>query len=83
MIKKQHTGDFRQDDWMDPLYLNLLLTEEEKLIKKTANDYCKSKLLPRVIKDNKKCLFDKKIYLEFGSLGFLGSTKRLWSCQNF
>jgi len=74
MVKKQHTGGFRQDDWMDPLYLNLLLTEEEKLIKKTANDYCNSKLLPRVIKDNKKCFFDKKIYLEFGSLGFLGST---------
>ena len=37
MIKKQHTGDFRQDDWMDPLYLNLLLTEEEKLIKKEFN----------------------------------------------
>ena len=74
MVKKQYKRCFRQDDWMDPLYLNLLLTEEEELIKKTASDYCNSKLLPRVIKDNKKCFFDKKIYLEFGSLGFLGST---------
>jgi glutaryl-CoA dehydrogenase len=74
MVKKQQIRDLHQDDWMDPLYLNLLLTEEEKLIKKTANDYCNLKLLPRVIKDNKKCFFDKKIYLEFGSLGFLGST---------
>ena len=74
MVRKQYTRDFYRDDWMDPLYLNLLLTEEEKLIKKTASDYCNSKLLPRVIKDNKKCFFDKKIYLEFGSLGFLGST---------
>ncbi len=74
MIEKQHARDFPQDDWMDPLYLKLLLTEEEKLIKKTANDYCNSKLLPRVIKDNKKCFFDKKIYQEFGSLGFLGIT---------
>ncbi len=74
MVNKQRARGFHQEDWMDPLYLNLLLTEEEKLIKKTANDYCNSKLLPRVIKDNKKCFFDKKIYLEFGSLGFLGST---------
>jgi glutaryl-CoA dehydrogenase len=74
MVNKQDARGFCQDDWMDPLYLNLLLTEEEKLIKKTASDYCNSKLLPRVIKDNKKCFFDKKIYLEFGSLGFLGST---------
>ncbi len=57
MVKKQDKGDFPQDVWMDPLHLSFLLTEEEKLIKKTANDYCNSKLLPRVIKDNKKCFF--------------------------
>ena len=34
MVKKQHARGSSQDDWMDPLYLNLLLTEEEKLIKK-------------------------------------------------
>ncbi len=60
MVRKQYTRDFYRDDWMDPLYLNLLLTEEEKLIKKTASDYCNSKLLPRVIKDNKKCFLIKK-----------------------
>ena len=59
---------------MDPLYLNELLTEEEKSIRKTTKDYCKSKLLPKVIENNKKCFFDKKIYQEFGSLGFLGIT---------
>ena len=29
----------RQDDWIDPLYLNDLLTEEEQFIKKTAKKY--------------------------------------------
>ena len=62
------------NDWIDPLYLNELLTEEEKLIKKTAKDFCNSKLYPRVIQDNKDCFFDKKIYREFGTLGFLGMT---------
>ncbi len=74
MSIKQNTRGFDQDDWMDPLYLNELLTEEEKSIRKTTRDYCKSNLLPKVIENNKKCFFDKKIYQEFGSLGFLGIT---------
>ena len=60
------------NDWIDPLYLNETLTEEEKLIEKTAKKFCKSELLPRVIEDNNKCFFDKKIYQKLGSLGFLG-----------
>jgi len=63
-----------KNNWLDPLYLNELLTEEELSIKKTTEDYCKEKLLPNVIEHNKKCFFDKKIYKEFGSLGFLGLT---------
>jgi len=62
------------NDWIDPLYLNELLTSEEESIKKTARDFCKSKLLPSVIKNNKNCTFDKSIYQEFGALGFLGIT---------
>ena len=46
------------NDWMDPLYLNELLTNEEKLIKKTAKKFCESDLLPRVIEANKKCYFE-------------------------
>jgi len=62
------------DDWLDPFYLNELLTEEEHSIKKTIKDFCKSKLFPSVIEHNKKCFFDKNIYKEFGSLGLLGLT---------
>ena len=39
MVKKQHKRGFRQDDWMDPLHLNVLLTEEEELIKKTDSNF--------------------------------------------
>ena len=62
------------NDWIDPLYLNELLTDEEKSIKNTAKNFCNSELLPRVVKDNKTCFFDKKTYQKFGSLGFLGIT---------
>jgi len=82
MDNKQHIRNIHQDDWADPLYLNELLTEEEKSIKKTTRDYCKSKLLPKVIHDNKKCFFDKKIYQEFGSLGFLGITIKGYGAAN-
>ena len=63
-----------KNNWIDPLYLNDLLTEEELSIKKTTENYCKEQLLPNVIEHNKKCFFDKNIYKEFGSLGFLGLT---------
>ena len=35
-------------NWKDPLLLEDLLSEEEKLIKDTANDYAQNKLMPRV-----------------------------------
>ena len=60
--------------WLDPLYLDDLLSEEEKSIRKSAHDFCNKKLLPRVVKDNKNYYFDKEIYKDFGQVGFLGST---------
>ena len=60
--------------WFDPLYLEDLLDEEEKSIKKTTHDYCNKYLLPIVVNDNRKHHFDKNIYKDFGSMGFLGPT---------
>jgi len=71
-----------KNNWIDPLYLNDLLTEEELSIKKTTENYCKEKLLPNVIEHNKKCFFDKNIYKEFGSLGFLGLTIEGYGAAN-
>ena len=76
MKDKLHTKVNSGEDWADPLYLNELLTEEEKSIKKTPKDFCKSKLLPKVVEHNKKCFFEKKIYKEFGALGFLGLSNK-------
>ena len=39
-------------------------------------------MLPKVIENNKKCFFDKKIYQEFGSLGFLGITIKGYGAAN-
>jgi len=82
MDEKKHNKVNSKNSWIDPFYLDELLSEEEKTIKKTTQDFCKSKLLPNVVDYNKKCFFDKKIYKEFGSLGFLGLTINGYGAAN-
>ena len=82
MNKDKRTKISVTDDWLDPFYLEELLTEEERSIKKTIKDFCKSKILPKVIDHNKKCFFDRNIYKEFGSLGFLGLTINGYGAAN-
>ena len=63
-----------RNDWRDPFYLNDILTLEEKSIHKKAKDFCRNNLMPSVIENNEKSLFDKKIYPALGLNGFLGNT---------
>ena len=70
------------NDWRDPLYLNNLLTDKEKLIQKKAKDFCQTRLLPTVINDNNNSFFDKKIYCDLGSNGFLGNTIQGYGSEN-
>ena len=63
-----------KNEWLDPLFLEDFLSEEEKSIKKNTNKFCKEVLLNDVVKNNRSHFFDKKIYKEFGSMGLLGST---------
>ncbi|MDC3116057.1 acyl-CoA dehydrogenase [Alphaproteobacteria bacterium] len=61
-------------NWEDPLLLDTLISEEEKLIKSTAHDYAQSKLLPRVEEAFLDEKTDKEIFKEMGELGLLGIT---------
>ncbi len=61
-------------DWSDPLSLNDQLTEEERLIRDTAHEYCQSKLMPRILEATRQEYFDRDIMTELGELGFLGAT---------
>ena len=70
------------NDWKDPLYLNDLLTDQEKSIHKKAKDFCKENLMPSVIENNEKCFFDKKIYPSLGANGFLGNTIKGYGSAN-
>ena len=60
--------------WEDPLLLADQLSEEERLIRDAAHDYCQEQLLPRVLEANRHERFDREIMNEMGELGFLGST---------
>ena len=61
-------------NWEDPLLLDTLISEEEKLIKSTAHDYAQTKLLPRVEEAFLDEVTDKEIFREMGELGLLGIT---------
>jgi glutaryl-CoA dehydrogenase len=61
-------------DWEDPLGLNALLSEEERMIRDTARDYARSKLMPRILMDNRNQVYDRSVMRELGDLGFLGLT---------
>ena len=61
-------------DWSDHLSLNEQLTEEERMIRDTAHDYCQSKLMPRILEATRQERFDREIMNELGELGFLGAT---------
>ena len=60
--------------WNDPLRLNDQLTEEERMIKDAANDYCQGQLLPRVTEAFRHEKTDIAIFKEMGDLGLLGVT---------
>ena len=42
-------------NWQDPMSIDSQLTEEERMIRDTAFDYCQEKLLPRVLEANRHC----------------------------
>ncbi|MEN9929905.1 MAG: hypothetical protein RL604_152 [Pseudomonadota bacterium] len=60
--------------WNDPLRLDDQLTEEERMIKDAAHDYCQGQLLPRVIEAFRHEKTDIAIFKEMGDLGLLGMT---------
>jgi glutaryl-CoA dehydrogenase len=60
--------------WDDPLLLDDALTEEERMVRDTARDYCQDKLMPRVLDANRNEIFHREIMNELGELGLLGST---------
>ena len=66
--------------WDDALRLDLLLTDEERMVRDSARAYCQEKLQPRVLMANRNETFDRDIMTEMGALGFLGATIDGYGC---
>src|SRR4051812_49978808 len=63
-----------QFDWADPFALDAQLTDEERLVRDTAEAYAQEKLQPRVTSAYLDERFDREIMSEMGALGLLGAT---------
>ncbi len=68
------------DHWDDILLLDEQLTEEERMIRDAARDYCQERLMPRILEANRHEIFDREIMTELGELGLLGSTIDGYGC---
>ena len=60
--------------WDDPFLLEDQLTDEERMVRDAAREYCQGKLMPRVLHANRNEYFDREIYDEMGEMGMLGAT---------
>ncbi|MEL1223943.1 MAG: acyl-CoA dehydrogenase [Candidatus Neomarinimicrobiota bacterium] len=56
------------------------LSDEENIISKSAFEYCQKELMPRILEANRNEVFDKEIYKDFGSMGFLGAPLHGYGC---
>ncbi|CAD5203046.1 acyl-CoA dehydrogenase [Pseudomonas sp. FEN] len=61
-------------NWIDPLLLDQQLTEEERMIRDTAEQFAQDKLAPRVLEAFRHEKTDPAIFREMGEVGLLGAT---------
>lgn len=61
-------------NWQDPLNMGALLTDEERMVQTSAQQYAQEKLMPRVLQANRNEHFDRDIMTELGAMGLLGAT---------
>ncbi|MBB1486891.1 acyl-CoA dehydrogenase [Oceanospirillum sediminis] len=61
-------------NWEDPFNLDQQLTEEERMVRDMAREYCQGRLQPRVLEANREEIFHREIMNEMGEMGLLGST---------
>ena len=66
--------------WDDPFRLDEQLSEDERMVRDSARDYCQDKLMPRIVEANRHEIFHREILTEMGALGLLGATIQGYGC---
>ena len=61
-------------NWQDPFLLEQQLSVEERMVRDTARQYARDKLLPRIRQAYRDEASDPAIFREMGDLGLLGPT---------
>jgi glutaryl-CoA dehydrogenase len=74
MRSAHHQPGITAFDWADPFGLDEQLSDEERMVRDTAEAYAQEKLLPRVTEAYLQETFDRSIMTEMGELGLLGAT---------
>eukprot|EP01134_Creolimax_fragrantissima_P007730 CFRG7730T1 len=72
--------NYTKFNWEDALNIDSQLTEDEKIMRDAANQYCQSKLQPRITMANRHEKFDREIFNEMGEVGLLGATLEGYGC---
>lgn len=67
-------------NWQDPLLLDELLSDEERMIQQTARDFATDRLLPGIVEANRHEQFDPGLMQEMGALGLLGPMIEGYGC---
>lgn len=74
ILRAKDAPDLGSFDWTDPFRLDSQLTEDERMIRDSANAYAQEKLQPRVIEAFANEETDPEIFREMGEMGLLGIT---------
>ena len=67
-------------NWADPFILEDELTEDERLILRTARSFAQERLMTGITEANREGNFDRSIMTEMGTLGLLGSNLQGYGC---
>ncbi|MEM6986971.1 MAG: acyl-CoA dehydrogenase [Pseudomonadota bacterium] len=73
-LKAKDAPDLSQFNWEDPLRLDDQLSDEERMIRDSANAYAQDRLQSRVTAAYRDESVEPEIFAEMGEVGLLGST---------
>ena len=79
-IHEKETQAKTSSAWDDILNFQNQLSDEEQILQSSVKSYCRDKLLPRIVSDNRHENFDRSIFTEMGKLGILGSYLNGYGC---
>ena len=74
------SNSWQSINWKDPFLLEQQLSDDQRMVRDTANQFAQEKLLPRVRDAFRSEETDPGIFKEMGSVGLLGSTIQGYDC---